>query len=625
MAFDRANAALQGLIDPGSQVSLFESWRSAPKDIIVWHADPDTWPAVRDEIAKWGADRVFVHFSRAAREKIAPQGADIPYEVSPHLTRRQMTALFPPWSGTRFYGLVPACAGWYRGDWHLEAASGLLPEGVAATEAAVYSESSLLPEGVPPAAFWWLRIQDMYGLFAGLALDLEATDTAAAAAIERQVTSIGTAVMTRHWRWSSRPYVLVAPSELDRRQMGATDSQTVLRRLVSCCHDIVVASPAPSVRAVAADVAPCLSASSSASVLAPSAPTTRGLMRAHTELSAAVGGRRLAYQYHMVRHLLPGPGAALSRVAPAVTTAVPAMAGDGITVQWTIGALAPWTTIPYSGGWGSISSISYNSGMWVCWRRYVASTYSNDKGLTWSAMPASLPWGGGHRGAYGAGRWVVVNGEVWTIDDIKYGAATRRSCPISPIDIVFNGERFFAIDNSGHIATSFDGISWIIGPTIPISSPKLRLGRQDIAVIGGTSIFFINAAGAVWSPTQPPVARTWTGASYGAGRWIFWDDVGNVASYFGGIWTQLRLPSTTRTKLDGAGNVFPSMTYVGGIFLVCYCWYGNPLITAASFDGISWSVVSEQDFGIIMFPYGGTAGGSTTIFAISDAMMRMSV
>lgn len=227
-------------------------------------------------------------------------------------------------------------------------------------------------------------------------------------------------------------------------------------------------------------------------------------------------------------------------VAIGATTA--ASSPDGIT--WTARTIpAPPT--------GSYKAVAYGNGVFVAVENNGSKAATSPDGINWTArnMPSSSYW---YSVAFGNGVFVSISNVTGTLaatspDGITW---TARTLPTSTgwYDVTYGNGMFFAVSYATTAAASSpDGITWTARIMPTTTFIKVNFGGGLFVALNGSGLVATSTDGILWvTQVTLPVSATWGSISYGAGMFIIMPANSPIAftSINGSTWTSWALPIT---------------------------------------------------------------------------------
>ncbi|MDW8252938.1 MAG: hypothetical protein RMM58_03565, partial [Chloroflexota bacterium] len=140
-----------------------------------------------------------------------------------------------------------------------------------------------------------------------------------------------------------------------------------------------------------------------------------------------------------------------------------------------------------------------------------------------------------HSLVFGNGRFLAAsNTQVWTSPD----GTTWTEHAVAGLGwnylqrVVFANGRFVGALNTGAIATSTDGITWSVGPTVCSSGgPRLYVLGDTVVGICGTEAFTSNDGGSSWSALPGFPGYQIAAIAGTSGRWVALSQAGSILTY----------------------------------------------------------------------------------------------
>ena len=143
----------------------------------------------------------------------------------------------------------------------------------------------------------------------------------------------------------------------------------------------------------------------------------------------------------------------------------------------------------------ALSCVTYGGGVYVALGNNELFTSTN--GTTWTDRTGTNPNISANSVAYGASKFVVVGNKIFTSPDgITW---TQRTSPFGTTNIkkvTYGNGKFVAVGDLGKIATSTDGISWLLSES-PVTTTlyDVDYGASNFIAVGDSGVVITSPTG----------------------------------------------------------------------------------------------------------------------------------
>jgi hypothetical protein len=178
-------------------------------------------------------------------------------------------------------------------------------------------------------------------------------------------------------------------------------------------------------------------------------------------------------------------------------------------------------------------------------------------------------------------------------------------------NIAYSGDKFYAVNHSGHIVCSSDGKAWTSGATLEYSSSKhgswrgMSYGNGKLLAVSFNGYVAYSSDGTTWSTSNGPSSNRnsywYGGTAYGTSKFIMTNGDAYIAySSDGSIWEFLSSAPLKQMNVWGWDGAATCGKYNNVDKFLAICYYGQ---VATSPNGTTWSSLgnfssSDSYFGL---------------------------